>query len=643
MKKIFLSLFIIVNIINIAHSQEDTNYRKTSIFSSIAIQGNFYSSNFRSLPGYSSCCTNYDFAAGFGQSFALGIEQRYPEKLFGINLSYIVAANYSNQSAKYSLDEFIGYYIEGNTAQKIISNYILDVNLKTLGLITKINISPEIAQPMEFSFGMNFDFPIVKDIYKVEKLKKPKDIFYSDTKSRKRAEQSGSLNELSAVLYFLNFGISYSSFNFSNLSIKPNLEFSLGLNNVVKSTDWKILNSKLGVAINYNIPKKKIEPKIQPLLPPMPEPTLPEAPNYDYKLVCKYSNVELKDSMDIIIPILADMPAEVILFPPIIYFRKNSAELNNTLIPENKIARKFNLDSAFINFIRKNEANVVVNINRLKDENPNVFEARKQKILEIVRKFAPQTTELYEFNEKIISSDSIEKRISDEYLTAHFSYKEFGGINFVHYKESEKKYYSRNRNVVFVNAEIPYEFEKYNIKAMINDSTFYSSDNVNSRFNIIDDYYLYRGFVSTPLRVKSIVQLKNGLLFEKERLFYVKPQLVKINILINTNEGKEYAVLGIFDYDSTEFSYLDRRVRDKVIDDVNIYNKKITIIPFTDNIGGASYNRKLAEARAQSAVRALGLREGDYSIEYTNQYLFDNKTPLGRALNRCVIVVIEKK
>ncbi len=643
MKKIILSLVIFLSFINITHSQQDTNYKNTSIVSSIAIQGNFYSSNFRSLPGYPSCCTNYDFAFGIGQHFSLGLEQRLSEKLFGANLSYIIATNFSNQSAKYSIDEFIGYYIEGNNSQKIISNYILDINLKTLGLITKLNISPQIDIPLEFSLGMHFDFPVIKDVYKVEKLKKPSDIFYSDTKSRKRAEQSGSLNELSSVLYSLSFGISYYSINFSNLSIKPNLEMNIGLNDVVKNTNWKIWNSKIGIAINYNIPKKKEEPKIQPLIPPMPEPALPESPNYDYKIICKYSNVELKDSMNIIIPIFADMPAEVILFPPVIYFKKNSGELYNTLIPINSIAKKFDLDSAFANFVRNNEVNVLVKINRLQDESPKAFEERKQKILEIVRKFAPNTIDLYEFQENIIPKDSIESRISDEYITAHFKYKEFGNINFTHYKESEKRYYSRDRNVVFINAEIPFEFEKYNIKVIIDDSIFYENDKINSRFNIIDDYYLHKGFVSTPLRVKSTVQLKNGIILEKERLFYIKPQLAKINILVNTSEGKEYAVLGLFDYDSSEFSYVDKRVRNKVYDDVNIRNKRITIIPFTDNIGGATYNRKLAEARAQSAVKILGLREGDYSIEYTNQYLFDNKTPLGRALNRCVIVVIEKR
>lgn len=323
--------------------------------------------------------------------------------------------------------------------------------------------------------------------------------------------------------------------------------------------------------------------------------------------------------------------------------RKNSGELYNTLIPINSIAKKFDLDSAFANFVRNNEVNVLVKINRLQDESPKAFEERKQKILEIVRKFAPNTIDLYEFQENIVPKDSIESRISDEYITAHFKYKEFGNINFTHYKESEKRYYSRDRNVVFINAEIPFEFEKYNIKVIIDDSIFYENDKINSRFNIIDDYYLHKGFVSTPLRVKSTVQLKNGIILEKERLFYIKPQLAKINILVNTSEGKEYAVLGLFDYDSSEFSYVDKRVRNKVYDDVNIRNKRITIIPFTDNIGGATYNRKLAEARAQSAVKILGLREGDYSIEYTNQYLFDNKTPLGRALNRCVIVVIEKR
>ncbi|MEJ5244949.1 MAG: OmpA family protein, partial [Bacteroidota bacterium] len=148
--------------------------------------------------------------------------------------------------------------------------------------------------------------------------------------------------------------------------------------------------------------------------------------------------------------------------------------------------------------------------------------------------------------------------------------------------------------------------------------------------------------VQTPMNVRTKVKLSNGIELANNKTYLINPKLSRVNLLINSYDGKEYAILGLFDFDSSEFSLFDNRVREKVLDDLHYRGKKLTIIPFTDNIGSKEYNTKLAEKRALAAVQLLQLRDEDYKIEYPTQYLYDNRTPLGRILNRSVIIRIEK-
>ena len=641
MRKITILLLLFLGS-NSLFCTQDTNYRNIFLYSSFAIQGNFYSSNFRSMPGYPSCCTNYDFANGMGYSIGLGMGYNQDKKILNSEISYLFGAKLSNLSAKYSIDEFIGYYIDRDAYQKIISNYILDIDLMTMGIFSQLNIKPPSDLPLYFSFGINLDFPISNELYKVEKLKKPDNITFSDTKSRIRGEQSGKINDLSAVLYSISFGVSYYSLNFKNFTIRPKFELNYGLNNAVKNVDWKIVSSKLGMDVNFNIPKIKEEPKIQPINPPMPEPDIPPTPTFEYNLIAKYLNNELEDSAKINIPILSDLEAEISILPSVIFFHKNSSQLNNDVKPVNPIAKSINLDSALVKFIQNSEVATLVTINRLESENPKIYQERKEKIIEIVKKYAPNNLANFEFQENVVRNDSINKKIEDEYICAKFEYKDFNIRRFNYYKEIRNTYYSRNRNVVFFNAQIPFEYENYQIEIFINDSLVFENNSVDTRFNIIDDYYLYRGFVETPMYVKTRVKLENGIELTHNKTYIINPKLSRINLLINPHQGKEYAILGLFDFDSSEFSLFDNRVREKALDDLHYRGKKLTIIPFTDNIGSKEYNTKLAEKRALAAVQLLQLREEDYKIEYPTQYLYDNRTPLGRILNRSVIIRIEK-
>ncbi len=642
MKKYTILLLLLLLSSNSLFGIQDTNFRNIFLYSSLAIQGNFYNSNFKSLPAYPSCCTNYDFANGMGYSLAFGMGYNQDSKILNSDISYLFGVKLSNLSANYSIDEFIGYYIDRDVYQKIISNYRLDVDLISTGIFSQINIIPPLNLPLTFSFGVNLDFPVSNELYKVEKLKKPDNITFTDTKSRIRGEQSGKIYDLSAVLYSISFGVSYYSFSFKNFTLQPKFELNYGLNNVVKNVDWKIVSTKLGMDVNLNIPKTKEEPKIQPINPPMPEPAIPPNPTFEYNLIAKYSNIELDDSSIINIPITSNLEADVSILPSTVFFQKNSSQLNNAINPVNSIAKSINLDSAFIKFIQNSEVATLVTINRLESENPKFYQERKEKITEIIKKFAPNNLANFEFQENVVKKDSINKKIEDEYICAKFEYKDFNIKRFNYYRDTKHTYYSKNRNVVFFNAQIPFDYENYKLEIFINDSLVFENDSVDSRFNILDDYFLFRGLVQTPMNVRTKVKLSNGIELAKNKTYLINPKLSRVNLLINSYDGKEYAILGLFDFDSSEFSLFDNRVREKVLDDLHYRGKKLTIIPFTDNIGSKEYNSKLAEKRALAAVQLLQLRDEDYKIEYPTQYLYDNRTPLGRILNRSVIIRIEK-
>ena len=100
----------------------------------------------------------------------------------------------------------------------------------------------------------------------------------------------------------------------------------------------------------------------------------------------------------------------------------------------------------------------------------------------------------------------------------------------------------------------------------------------------------------------------------------------------------------LFDFDNSNISEADKQIIDLYIIPEIKYKSKVEIFGFTDRIGNAEYNKRLAKARAD-AVRDYILTKNKnvevrtYGID-AKEAPFDNNTALGRQLSRTVQVFL---
>lgn len=100
----------------------------------------------------------------------------------------------------------------------------------------------------------------------------------------------------------------------------------------------------------------------------------------------------------------------------------------------------------------------------------------------------------------------------------------------------------------------------------------------------------------------------------------------------------------LFDFDKSEISEADKQIIDKYIIPSIKYKSTIDIFGFTDRIGNAAYNKKLAESRANTVKNYILEKNKNVSIRVfgvnATEAPFDNNSPIGRHLSRTVQVYV---
>lgn len=103
--------------------------------------------------------------------------------------------------------------------------------------------------------------------------------------------------------------------------------------------------------------------------------------------------------------------------------------------------------------------------------------------------------------------------------------------------------------------------------------------------------------------------------------------------------------LVLFDFDKSELTPDNRRVLEQMVLPSIKTNSKVTVIGYTDRIGGEDYNKKLSKERAEAVKAFLAARAKDakYSAAGVGEQntLFTQEQPIGRQLSRTVQVVVE--
>jgi outer membrane protein OmpA-like peptidoglycan-associated protein len=102
--------------------------------------------------------------------------------------------------------------------------------------------------------------------------------------------------------------------------------------------------------------------------------------------------------------------------------------------------------------------------------------------------------------------------------------------------------------------------------------------------------------------------------------------------------------LMLFDFNKSEVSDMDMEIINRYILPQINFNSTVKIYGYTDNIGDASYNEKLAKKRAKAVMKVLKnkIPKAKYEAFGVGEKveIYDNKTPVGRHLSRTVQIYV---
>ena len=269
-RKILLFAIIILIAFGIVEAQTK---RYTNYFLNAGLDANLnmHNADFQKLSGIPNCCTNFESAFGIATNFFVGMEYLL-DKNFMNGLKYSANLSFSNFSATFSENEFIGNDLLEDTYRQITVEHNLAASLAYLNIGQAVVVNPLENIPLGVKLGFDVGFPISKTFEQSEKLLEPNDVYFTGGK-KVRNEYSGDIPLIQNFYFALKAGVRYSVYKADAFEIIPQLEYAHSFSNVTTAQDWSVNVLRLGVGVHYNIPKQDLA---KPINPPTYKMEIPE-------------------------------------------------------------------------------------------------------------------------------------------------------------------------------------------------------------------------------------------------------------------------------------------------------------------------------------------------------------------------------
>lgn len=618
-KRILLILLIATTL----NAKEDnlTNFLvKGSIFTNPTL----YQSSFSQLPNIENCCTSYESAFGINPKFSAGFEYLFCNKLFGMPYRYSFEIGYSDLSADYSVEEFIGHNINEDSYKKIYSEYILESNLSYITTSQMISIYPY-DDRLSMAVGFTIGYPMGYDFYQVEQLKEPDGITFENG-DIKRKEFSGDIPNIFTPYLSGNIGLRYEFYKSGSLSMATDVRLAYGLTNVISSVDWKTHSLAVGLSVMYRFAEPKA-PVVPPATPPMPELNMPASlEKFDIQLAVYDSNGKIINNNDTIQIDIMNIHKKISYnsIPAVVLFEKNSAEpikdFNDVYLQDYKLK-----DYA------KSQEKIDINLYSTDDEEPSTIEKRKDYIHELFGK-----------NNINISSKIIKtEKLPHQELAVEMRKFEIDGEKTINYQTitQEIDLFSPNNGKIDITSVNSQNIE--NIEGVIKSSgkeLKFSSDNFEFDFiEFLED--ATKNVETEDILISVEASNESGLSASKEKRITILRKIIEDTVITGDKQNKDKFILCYFDFNSSEIKYYDQRTLDYIRSHAK-NGRKIEIYGYTDDLGEDEYNNRLARRRAESARDLIG-KVYKTDIIINNSYPFPNDSPYGRIQNRIVLVRIQ--
>lgn len=598
----------------------------------LQIGPNFYSADFQTLPGVYSCSQGYKKGSGIGYGGYLGVEYAFKKHFLGMRTRANLLLGLSDLSGEFSEEEFIGYIIFNEELINGMAEYNIKTNIKNIELNPGFLFYPLEKLPLNFRVGVQLGIPIKKYFEYKETLKAIDNVKYENWK-RERTPADGDIKNFSSVLLSASVGARYEFLQFNKYSILAELNYKYYFTNFVKDLDWKNHALTLGVAVNYQIEKPEPLPPLQPPFPELPK----TRETNDIKLALEVSkdNQLLSNNARIDVEMEKSLKINETPIIPIIYYKKNTAEMIDTSSIDSKGSY---VEKLIFETVDQRSA-VQLQVSYLNSENPEIVEQRMNDL--ILKLMNTGLARQYISTEKIEFTP--QKNTHPEIAEEHCNIK-------MVIKNKDIVLY--NRDTITTTSIKPFDLTvkpkienqpadfKFTGEILLDGKKSYSLDLNKDKYN----FYFNSKPDGIKMDISCSVQTADGLDAKDSKTYsiYSTEKITKVdkNYGMTDNEYYESYFLGFFDYDKSEFSIIDSDVL-KYTKTALEKNRTVILIPYTDNFGTTGYNKKLAEARAEAAIKLFGNYGELITVKYPEGFIYSNSNPITRAYNRSVFIKIK--
>jgi len=668
---------------------------------------NVHNAAFKELPGYPSCCPKFE--TGDGMGFMLAGLLRYP-----INEKYSVSLRIGYQTLNGKLEkvEQIGNTeirnatppYETQDIVKAYSNHIVDSKISILAFEPYFNWF--FWDKFRLNIGLPIGFQLQSKFSMKEQLTSPDNVVFKDTDSRLRnVYNNQEIPEKQTLQIFAKASLSYALPIGKDKYLVPEVGIAYPFTNIF-SGDWKVIPINFGIALEFPIypviHKEKIEreeyyrdtiiiakyglteskvtlqkSEIKEKLEEIDNKIITTKQHFENYVKEVPKNARITGDLNIVgidyqgnrtkdptLVIEENQVAESFPLLPYVFFKENSADLNQTAMKLDKNLNNFSMDSLTWETLEiySNLLNIVATrLNKypnakIKITGTNSNTGFEQNNLTLSRERA-EVVRKHFINNLGISQNRIETAYQnlptnpsnptipdgiEENQRAEISSNNFEIIAPVELSQIEK---TANPPIVeFIpNIQSDLPIKNWTMTISQNEKTIRSYQGTD--INQIDNWTVGDTPIplyESPIEVKMILKdsLNNELTINKKLNISQKTIKKKREEIHNDTIYQRYSLI-VFDFDKADLTPSHKKILDEIKRNIKS-NSKVSIYGYADRTGTPEYNKDLAARRIEETVKYLQLNPANVS-KYpigSDELIFDNNTPQGRSYSRTVKIII---
>lgn len=636
-KMIFCFAVLFVAIFNL-NAQDSTNKENFAIHPKFSIGPVFHFSNFSFLNEKVECGT-FDKGSGLGIWAGVGFELPITQSiLLDLGISY-----FSN-SADFTIEDArLGYDAANNNSILVETENKIEASLGYLifspGIRTTL-LKDFINGPLVLTLGLNAAIPVNKSFTQTESITNPQNAYFlkkDGSKTRTLDLVDGDIEGTNGLLFGAYAGIENQLKLSDKLAFTQQLSIDYDMTNIISYDNWKYFDIKLSLGLRYSF---RDEPKPVPP-PPAPEPVkiVPvekPKPTLVYR-IDKIEGQKLSTGNELIAtqPLLntvffsqnsADVPS---------FYVKTKPELNDLNKMNPVLAHKYAL--VRIAELIKSKPNSKITLEGATSGSTNEPEG-----ISLAQKRAENLKQYF-----------IELGVNPSQIDAKWNIAPKNPTN-QEYKEGIEE--NQRVDIILKNALLQEYVSKQNYAELsgtlsyaVSMNNFENNTNANLYFDFIDTNIVIKksGAYTVKFEKRIDENIKNVTIGSRINAGELKAEdsrSIDINTIKKEVVELDYAnfkAILRFDYNSNKLTDENKELLSQL---VNILpnGSTIKILGSADALGSDQSNQKLEADRAvntENFIKSLG--KGIKITTGSNPNKFDNNSPIGRFLNRSIIITIE--